>query len=165
MRRYLNTILWATLLVGSPCAFGQPAKATMAFTVSMPEPSTHKFHVTFRCDGLKGEMQDFKMPAWMPGFYRIMDYEKNVMNFHAEDGAGGALPWEKVTKNTWRVVSGNAPAIILNYDVFGNTSFAANNYLSDQRAFIAPPGLYMYVAGQSSIPRPSRSSCPRTGNR
>jgi len=148
MKRYLNVILCTTLLVGFPAAFGQPATGTMSFTVSMPQPSTHNFHVTFRCDGLKGEMQDFKMPAWMPGFYRIMDYEKNVSNFHAEDGAGHALPWEKVTRNTWRVVSGNAPAIILSYDVFGNTSFAANNYLSEQRAFIAPPGLYMYVAGQ-----------------
>ena len=148
MRRYLHAMLWAALLAGSPCTFGQPAKETMAFTVSMPQPGTHKFHVTFRCEGLKGEMQDFKMPVWMPGFYRIMGYENNVTNLRAEDSAGRALPWEKVTKNTWRVVSGNAPAIILNYDVFGNTNFAANNCLSDQRAFIAPPGLFMYLAGQ-----------------
>ena len=152
MRRFLNTILWAALIAGSPCAFGQKVKESMAFVVSMPAPSTHTFHVTFRCEGLKGEMQDFKMPAWMPGFYRIMDYEREVTNFRAEEGAGRALPWEKVTRNTWRVVSGNAPAVILNYDVFGNTNFAANSSLSDQRAFVGPPGLFMYVAGQIQHP-------------
>jgi predicted metalloprotease with PDZ domain len=133
-------------------AAGLAAEGTMAFTVSMPQPGNHVFHVRFRCDGLQGGMQDFKMPSWMPGFYRIMDYEKNVTHFRAEDGTGRTLSWEKVTKNTWRVVSGNAPTIVVDYNVFGNTSFVANNFLSEQRAFIAPPGLYMFVAGQLGHP-------------
>ena len=45
----------------------------MVFTVSMPQPATHILHVTFRCEGLKGELQDFKMPAWSPGYYGIGD--------------------------------------------------------------------------------------------
>ncbi len=60
------------------------------------------------------------MPAWMPGFYRILDYEKNVSNFRASDGQGRALPWEKATRNTWRVATGSAPAVVLDYDVFGD---------------------------------------------
>lgn len=120
----------------------------MAFTVSMPQPASHVFHVTFRCDGLKGETQDFKMPVWTPGYYRVIDYARNVTNFRAEDGAGQVLPWEKVTRNSWRVVAGNAPVIVLNYDVYGNTSFAAQNYLGENRAFISPPGFYMHLAGQ-----------------
>lgn len=120
----------------------------MAFTVSMPRPESHVFHVSFRCEGLKAEIQDFLMPAWMPGFYRIMDYEKNVSNFRAADGAGHPLAWEKVTQNTWRVVTANSPAIVLDYDVFGNVSFVAQNYLDRERAFIAPPGLFIYPAGR-----------------
>jgi hypothetical protein len=40
----------------------------MAFTVSMDRPGAHIFHVTLRCDGLAGELQDFKLPAWAPGY-------------------------------------------------------------------------------------------------
>jgi predicted metalloprotease with PDZ domain len=53
--------------------------------------------VVFECDGLKGDTQDFKMPVWMPGLYRIMDYAKDVVNFKAVDGAGRPLPWAKTT--------------------------------------------------------------------
>ncbi len=137
----------------------------MAFTVSMPQPASHLFHVTFRCDGLKGEMQDFLMPAWTPGYYRLMDYEKNVQNFRAEDGSGRALPWEKVTKNTWRVVSANTPAIVLNYDVFGNVSFAAQNFLGDSRAFITPPGMFLYLAGRLQHPVTVSLQLPAGWNR
>jgi predicted metalloprotease with PDZ domain len=152
MKKYFNILLSIAVVIGWLGSVGFGADTTMAFTVSMPQPGSHIFHVLFRCDGLKSETQDFIMPAWMPGFYRIMDYQKNVSNFRAEDGGGRALPWEKVTKSTWRVVSGNAPAIVVSYDVFGNTAFVANNVLNDQRAFIAPAGLYLFVEGQIRHP-------------
>jgi hypothetical protein len=98
-------LLVAALLAITPCTFSQPAPGTMAYTVSMPQPPNHLFHVTLRIDGLKGEFHDLKMPAWHPGYYRLIDYAKKVSNFRAADGAGRALPWEKVTKNTWRVAA------------------------------------------------------------
>ncbi len=131
------------LLCSSVCC----AQGKMAFTVSMPQPSNHTYHVTFRCEGLHGELQDFKMPQWSPGYYGIENYARNVSNFHARGVGGHELGWEKVTKNTWRVVAENAPAIVLEYDVFGNTSFAASNYLGEDRAYLTPAGLFMNLAG------------------
>ena len=71
---------------------------TTSFTVSMPQPANHLFHVTMRCEGLRGEFHDFNMPAWAPGYYRILDFEKNVRNFAAADGAGRALAVRKEHK-------------------------------------------------------------------
>ena len=124
----------------------------MAFTVSMQQPSNHTYHVTFRCEGLQGELQDFKIPQWSPGYYGIGDYARNISNFHAIGLAGHELAWEKVTKNTWRVVAANAPVIVLEYDVFGNTSFAANNYLGEDRGYLSPSGLFMNLAGHLQHP-------------
>ena len=124
----------------------------MAFTVSMDRPGAHIFHVTVRCDGLTGELQDFKLPAWAPGYYRILDYAKYVSNFRAEDGAGRTLPWEKVTKNTWRVVAADADIVTLNYDVYGAVSFAVQNYLAEDRALLSPPGTFVHLAGQTNRP-------------
>ena len=97
-----------SLLIVASFAAGQAPEGTMAFTVSMERPETHYYHVVFRCEALKGETQDFKMPAWTPGYYRIMDYAKNVLNFRAEDGSGKPLTWEKTAKATWRVKTGTA---------------------------------------------------------
>jgi predicted metalloprotease with PDZ domain len=118
----------------------------------MPQPDNHTFHVIFRSEGLKGELQDFKMPVWSPGFYGIGNYSRNVSNFRAEDGARHALPWEKVTKDTWRVAAGNASTIVLNYDVYGATSFAANTYLGDDRAYISPSGMFVYIPEMTHHP-------------
>lgn len=125
---------------------------TLAFSVSMPQAGSHQFHVALRCEGLRGETQDFKMPVWTPGFYRVLDYAQYVRGFRAEDDAGRALAWEKVAGNTWRVVTGNAAAIALNYDVEAAVSFVARNYIDDTRAFIAPAGLFMHLAGRIQHP-------------
>jgi len=124
----------------------------MAFTVSMPQPASHTYHVTLRCDGLKGELHDFRMPRWSPGYYGIGDYARFVSGFRAEDGAGHTLEWEKVTRNTWRVVAANAPLLVLNYDVFGATAFAANNYLAEDRGYISPSGLFVNLDGEIRRP-------------
>jgi predicted metalloprotease with PDZ domain len=138
----------AIVLLGSACL----AEGRLAFTVSMPQPASHTFHVTLRSDGLIGELQDFKMPQWSPGYYGIIDYARYVSNFRAVDGSGHELAWEKVAKNSWRVVAADANVIVLSYDVFGNTVFAANNYLGDDRAYISPSGMFVYPAGRLREP-------------
>ena len=50
------------------CGPVQKTESTMAFTVSMEQPHAHYFHVTFRCQGLEGKIQDFKLPVWTPGY-------------------------------------------------------------------------------------------------
>jgi predicted metalloprotease with PDZ domain len=143
-------------------AFCLPQKETMAFTVSMEQPHTHYYHVVFRCEGLKGETQDFKMPVWTPGYYWIMDYAKNVLNFQAADETGSPLEWRKTSKNTWRVKSEKTGSLIVSYDVYAFNRSVADSYLDDRRAFICPAGVFMHVAGQIEHPvtvtfRPNRN--------
>jgi Predicted protease with the C-terminal PDZ domain len=143
----------AVFFVLIPNTFSQTAPSTIAYTVSMPEPSNHLFHVVLRLDGIKGEILDLKMPAWHPGYYRLIDYEKNVLNFRAGLSPDSSpMPWQKVTKNTWRVVTGNADHVFISYDVLGTVTFSAQNFLNENRAFIAPTGMYMYLPGQLQHP-------------
>jgi len=145
--RRMVPLLVAGLIVAAPCALGEPAERAIAYTISMPQPSTHLFHVTVRVEGLRGDLHDVKMPAWHPGYYRMIDYAKNVSDFRAQDGQGRPLPWEKVTKNTWRIAAGGASTMVLSYDVLGTVRFSAQNYLDDARAFIAPTGMFVYLEG------------------
>jgi predicted metalloprotease with PDZ domain len=140
-------LLAAGLIAIVPGLSSEPAGRAVAYTISMPEPSNHLFHVTLRVDGLEGEIHDVKMPAWHPGYYRMIDYAKNVSGFHAQDGQGRPLPWEKVTKNTWRIVAGGASTMVVRYDVLGTVRFSAHNYLDEHRAFIAPTGMYVHLDG------------------
>jgi len=140
-------IFWVFLLVVVSHTPGQQQQGAMAFTVSMEQPHTHYYHVVFHCQGLKGETHDFKMPAWTPGYYRIMDYAGNVLNFRAEGGSGNPLTWKKTSKNIWRVRSGNVSSIKVSYDVYAFRQSVADSFLDDTRAFISPTGVFMHVSG------------------
>lgn len=121
-------------------------------TVSMERPTTHYYHVVLRSDSLRGEPLDFKMPAWTPGYYRIMDYAKMVKDFAAADGDGRPLPVEKTAKNTWRVHAGRASSVVASYDVYAFNRFVADSYLSDDGGFITPAGVFMHIAGRLDEP-------------
>ena len=142
----------AVVLVIASFVHGEAPQGTMAFTVSMERPNTHYYHVDFKCEGLKGETQEFKMPVWTPGFYQVMNYSRNVLNFRAEDGAGNPLAWEKTAKNAWRVKSGRSSSVTVSYDVYAFPRFVAESYLDDEMGFISPTGVFMHVAGRIQQP-------------
>ena len=136
-------------------AFGASAQqpdGTMAFTVTMDKPASHIYHVVFRCDGLKSPILDFKMPAWTTGYYVIQNFAQNVSNFHAEDGAGKALGFERPETNVWRVGSGGTATVTVSYDVAATRSFVGSCYLNEDHGYITPAGLLMYVNGELQHP-------------
>ncbi|MGH9476821.1 MAG: M61 family metallopeptidase [Terriglobales bacterium] len=135
----------AVALLAAASALAQVPR--FAFTVT-PQSGLHKFDVSLRCTGLDRAVEEFEMPAWMPGYYRIMDYARLVSNFRVQDGAGRALGWEQVTPHTWRVVSGHAPVVVVSYEVAPSRPFVADNSLDAAGAFIAPPGMFVYLPDQ-----------------
>ncbi len=133
------------LLTGTAAAkTGQP---TFSFCVSMEKPHTHYFQVTLEIDGLVAEFINLKLPNWTPGYYRIMDYARHVINFRVADGAGKALKWEKTAKNIWQVKTTQAKHITVNYDVYAFNVSVAESFLDDSRAFLVPASLFVYPDG------------------
>jgi predicted metalloprotease with PDZ domain len=122
-------------------------EGTLAYTVSMEHPETHAFHVVLHCSGLAGPVLDLTMPAWMPGYYQLLNYAKEVEHFRALDGSGREIGWEKTTENTWRVVQGPEKVVTVEYDVKATTNFVAQPWLDTTRAYIAPAGVFVYVGG------------------
>lgn len=117
------------------------------YTVSMEEPSSHRFHVVFRCAGISGPVLDLKMPAWMPGYYQLLDYAGKVEHFHATDGTGRELGWEKTSANNWRVEHLSGAAVTVTYDVAATKAFVAQPWLDSTRGYIAPAGVFFYIDG------------------
>src|SRR5688572_15100147 len=120
-------------------------KASFAYTVKMDNPEWHFFQVQLSCKGIKKTFIDFKMPVWTPGYYQKMDYAKNVQKLRATDLTGKELKIEKLAINTWRVFSNNANAFNISYDVKTERSFVATPYIDDNRAYILPAGVFLYV--------------------
>ncbi len=143
-------VIYAFLLTGFILWDQQETK--LAFTLSLEPANPGKFHVIFYCEGIKGETQDFKMPAISPGYYRVLDFAGNVENFNAEDASGNPLPWEKTASNTWRVGSSRSATVRVSYDVKSDCCSVAHSFIDDKRVYISSPSVFMYLDGQINHP-------------
>ncbi len=152
--RATRTAAWvgAALCLGAAAALARVPGGPVAFTVAMDRPEAHYLHVTLRCDGLEGDAHDFKMPAWTPGYYKVMDYARNVVGFRAEDASGRRLAWSKTAKGTWRVRTGAAPSVTVRYDVYAFGPSVADSFLDDGHAYVSPTGVFLNVDGEIARP-------------
>ncbi|HVZ56722.1 MAG TPA: hypothetical protein VG870_08710 [Chitinophagaceae bacterium] len=141
----------AILLFFSVSTWAHPAGQPITFTVSMEHPENHRFQVEMRCTGLQGTQTEFKMPAWSPGYYQIMDYARNVSGFRATDPAGHELSWRQTSLNTWAVNHGPG-AVILHYDVEATRHFVATSVLDSTHGYLVPTGVLLYVKNQLALP-------------
>jgi len=119
----------------------------MEYTISMENPSTHYYHVTLSYNGVNSKTIDCKLPVWAPGYYLVINYSKNLLNFKAEDKDGTPLDWEKTTKNTWKVQTNDAKDLTISYDIYAFAQSVAEPFLDANRGFIPPTGVFMYVDG------------------
>jgi predicted metalloprotease with PDZ domain len=120
-------------------------RTSIFYTVKMDNPEWHFFHVHLSCKGLKQEFIDFKMPAWTPGYYQKMDYGKNLEQLKVTNETGKELKWEKINDNTWRVSSKNSNTVDLAYEIKTTRSFVATAYLDENRAYILPAAVFLYI--------------------
>jgi predicted metalloprotease with PDZ domain len=127
----------------------------IAFTVSMPKPHTHMLEVEMHIKRgtASGPKEDtLVMPVWTPGSYLIREFERHVQDFRATDAAGQPLQWEKINKDTWRVVTNGANEWRANYRVYANELSVRTNELNSDHAFWNNAALLMYLDGFLNAP-------------
>jgi len=136
--------LTGLFIVLSLISFGQTVKTSIAFTLSVTDPSSQNYHVEMVASGFKEDIMEFKMPVWTPGYYQILDYAKYVSAFKATDEEGKELKWEKSAKNSWTVTKGKSKQVRLTYDSKASIGFVANSLLDTGHGYIMPAGVFVY---------------------
>jgi predicted metalloprotease with PDZ domain len=133
-------------------AIEQNSKPVLQYTISMPDLSTHYYHVELSCSGWTKDTIDFKMPKWMPGYYQIMDYAREVKNFSAKDSNGKIVSVKNPKENTWQIIVTRNTPFSLSYDVKADRKFVANNYLDSTHGYIVPAASFLYINEHINIP-------------
>src|SRR5437016_816365 len=123
-----------------------PARGvSIEYALTIKNPTSHIYDVEIQIKGIRDSSVSVSMPAWSPGMYRIENYARNVQDFRATNTRDQSLKWEKTDKQTWRVGKPNGDDVQIRYQVYSTT-------LADDMADVAPPTLFMYVAGQKHVP-------------
>ncbi len=146
----LGAVLAAFIAPSPLLAQSSPMSPTIAYTLSMPQPATHFFHVQLRLSQLnnaayrKQGYLDVKLPVWTPGSYLIREYAKNVESFTAKAGTQPARS-EKINKNTWRVYHGGASEVTLDYDVYAYELTVRTSFLDTEHGYVNGASMFVYL--------------------
>jgi predicted metalloprotease with PDZ domain len=119
------------------------------FTVSVPDPASHTYHVKLSTGGWKRDTLYFKMPNWTPGYYQLMNYGADVQGLEAS-GSGVAV--QQVNSNTWRVTGTRNKSFALDYTILTKRSFVASSYVDTARAYLLPANSFLYVESALQLP-------------
>ncbi len=155
--------LFAILLLFGVSVYGQTSPE-IAFTVSMPRPHTHLFDIDVsikRGPAATAPNEELLvMPVWTPGSYLVREFERNVQDFTTTDAAGKPLNWEKINKNTWRVVTNGSRDWRATYKVYANELSVRTSELNSSHAYWNNANLLMYLEGFLTSPSTVRVVAP-----
>ena len=122
----------------------------------MSKPHTHLFEVELQFkhspDSATSEEGRLVMPVWTPGSYLIREFERHVQDFSASNLSGEPLKWEKIKKNTWRILTPGLRAWKASYRVYANEFTVRTSELNSDHAFWNNATLLMYPAGFLQTP-------------
>ncbi|MCX7789049.1 MAG: PDZ domain-containing protein [Chloroflexaceae bacterium] len=133
----------------------------ITYTISMPAPHTHLFHVTIEVDRLDRAFVDLILPSWTPGSYMIREYARHVQGFGAFAAVTDApLPWRKIAKDAWRVETGGAERVQVRYQVYANDLTVRTSHLDGAHGYFNGASVFMFVPGREAEPLRLRVAAP-----
>lgn len=119
----------------------------VAFTVSMPDPSSHTFVVDAKVSGVSGDAI-LAFPAWTPGSYKIREFGKNVSRFAVKGGS-----FELLDKQRYQV-SGEQP-ITATYTLYADELSVRTPHLDETHGFFLGTNLFPYLESETEgLPAP-----------
>ena len=88
------------------------------------------------------------LPAWTPGAYEISNFARWVVNF-APTADGKPLAWDKLDFDTWRVRTGGARSVRVEFDYSADTLDNAMAWARPDFLLFNGTNLFLYPEGRS----------------
>jgi predicted metalloprotease with PDZ domain len=156
LQRAVPLVAICSIVLSNPA----PGQLTVRYDVTVQTPHEHMFSVRMEIARPDGAPIDVSMPVWTPGSYLIREYERHVTRFAASDGAGAPLHWHKLDKNTWRIESGGARSVVVEYDVYAREPGIRWSFVNSLGGHILGPSLFMHVVGHADLASSARFNLP-----
>jgi predicted metalloprotease with PDZ domain len=136
----------------------------ISYLIDVHKPHAHLFKVTINVDNVRTKYLDFALPAWMPGYNRVLNFARNIQEFEAYDGKKGKINFEKLDKQTWRIFKGQDQTMQLKYKVYANDLHNINiaSHIDETHAFFNGAAVFFYVVGAKDSPVVLTVSKPET---
>lgn len=120
-------------------------------TYDIRRPETHLVRVTMRFPPARPDRRSFRMPAWVPGSYKIRDFGRHVQDLKAKVGPQPAQI-EQVGKDEWTVLGCGGKTVELTYDVYARDLTVSTSHVTSDHAHLFGATLAMYDVHSRGLP-------------
>jgi len=133
-------------------ALSQTVPPHLQYFISFPQPERHSFDVELHISSWKQDTIRLKLPNWMPGYYQMMYYAKDLENILARDENGNRIPVDRIDDNTWSISGIRNKSFFVSYTIRTRRQFVANSYVDNDHAYLLPGNTFLYVDGFLQAP-------------
>lgn len=103
--------------------------------VASPQQQFISFEVTLP---VEDNITDVYLPSWRPGRYQLGDFAKNIKSFYVFDDTGKRLPFKKISKAHWQVLTEKTSEIKVVYKYYAAELNAGSTYLDKTQLYVNP---------------------------
>jgi len=153
MRRLFRSLVLALLVPASARA------QTIRYEVSVTA-AARQFHVAAEFPAAGKDTLLVSLPAWSPGSYEIQNYARYVFGFGAKNASGQALRWDRGDKDTWRIVTGGADRVTVEFNFAADTIDLSIARSVETFAQFLGTNLFLFEEGQLARPAEVRFRVP-----
>ncbi|MBL0112329.1 MAG: M61 family metallopeptidase [Saprospiraceae bacterium] len=146
-------------------AISQNNQPKINYTISIPNPASHSYHIRLETSGWNADELTLKLPQWMPGYYQVMHYAKGLENISAKNHSGKSVSLEKSNENTFIIKGIRQSKLSIEYDMKTDRQFVANSYVDSSRAYIIPANTFLYPDGYIQLPVSVKIDLPARWNK
>jgi predicted metalloprotease with PDZ domain len=146
-------LLWIVFLpFPGTIAYSQTSLPRLHYELSIPHPENHSYAVSLAISEWKEDTLCLKLPNWMPGYYQMMGYSKDLEDISARDLQGTYLSMDRLNENTWKIGGIRNKEFLVNYTIRTHRQFVANSYVDADHAYLVPGNTFLYVDGLLQVP-------------
>ncbi len=130
----------------------------IVYSLTLDQSRTQRLFVEIAISNPGTKTVTFSIPAWTPGFYQLLHFERSIEQVKAEDASNHSLTVKHETLRSWQV-SGyeiSTAKIVFRYEVKAtDKGFGFFGSMSDsksQTAYVNGASAFMYVEGEKQYP-------------
>src|SRR2546423_1780371 len=131
-----------------------------AYTFRIQQPEARRVEVELQVESRGADALDVRLPVWTPGSYLIREHQRHVDGLRATDQDGRPLPVERVDKQTWRVSSGGARRVRVEYRLGCFELTVRTNHVDATHAFLNPAAACAFFLGREGERCTVRTEAP-----
>ncbi|MDQ3907493.1 MAG: hypothetical protein M3268_04025, partial [Acidobacteriota bacterium] len=153
-------LLLASLACASAARGQDEQPLRVDYTVEVADVNAHLFHVTADVKNVRDAQIELALPTWSPGWYTVENYAKNILRMKFTDGEGHTLAHRMTRKQTWRVETGGAREVKVEFDYLANVLALNQAKITNDFAFFTGTQLFLEPVGRRDAPSSVRLKVP-----